>query len=974
MKLSAWRVALRIARRDALRAKGRSALVVAMVALPVLGVTGADVFYRSSTLEPAERVVRIMGQSDAELNLAERGSAVKQAPNPDDGVLTDNPKDDAKDGAAPVYTAAQQRSLDTEPGELVRQLLPPGSTLVPEHEGPSTAASSTEGLLATQTGEADLTDPVWHGRVNLVQGRAPADDHEAAVTREFLSRSGLKLGDRTTVRGLESSPFTITAAVEFPGDLKATEIIARPGALVGRLAGAPGTGQGQNPGQNPAPLAVQNPGQNPAPAPDTATRWLVKLPAGATLDWAKVTELNGYGFTVASRAVLLDPPARADVPFYTEMDKRFGGRSTAFFDRTSVVILGTVAGMALLEIVLLAGPAFAVGARRSRRQLGLLAAAGGDRANVRAVVLGGGVVLGVTGAAVGLGLGVGLVALLRTQAEDYAGQRFGHFNLQPLDLLGVLLVGLVTGLLAAVVPAVQASRQDVVSALTGRDSLKPPSRKLALLGLLMLAAGTALALLGATSGFASRSLAVLGGSALAELGMVALTPYLVGLFGKLGRWLSLGPRLALRDSVRHRGRTAPAVAAVMAAVAGSVAVSIYLASYDDQQRHEYVAGGPAGAVMLGGWISDTDAKLLPQLRDTVERSIPDIGPRADVARVTYKGDCSGGKSCGYVRIELPKELRCPAYDGDAVLSNEEVNRITSSDPRCQVRDRSGNHFSSLTAGDPTLVRNLFGVTDPAAATALAAGKAVVFDPRYVKDGKLIIETTEPFDRGLGGASQAKPARTELTVDAVLVSATVPAHGQAVLSPETVGRLGLGTTPAGSVWLPAAPPSDAAEQKANGALAKVSEHSQFSIERGYQSRAGLIGLGLNGFAALVALGAAGIATGLAAADSQRDLTTLAAVGAEPRIRRSLSGFQCGVIAAMGTLLGTVCGVLPAVALRKVQGLASSYPGMSPEEIAEKSSVVLPWPTVAATVVVLPLLAAGLAAVLTRSRISLLRRTG
>ncbi|MET8626025.1 ABC transporter permease [Kitasatospora sp. NPDC004669] len=970
MKFSAWRVALRIARRDALRAKGRSALVVAMVALPVLGVTGADVFFRSATLEPAEQVVRIMGRADGELAMTERGSAVKQAPNPDDGVMIDNPKYEAKEGTTPQYTPAQQRALATEPGRLAQQLLPPGTTLVPEREGPSTATSSAEGLLSTRTSEADLADPVWTGRINLVDGRAPAGANEAAVTRAFLNRSGLKLGDRTTVRGLESTPFTITAAVEFPGDLKATELIARPGTLIGPLAGTPGGDRNQNPGQSPG----QSTGTENTQGSDAPTRWLVKLPAGATLDWAKVTELNGYGFTLTSRAVVLDPPARADVPYYVELDKHSQGGGTALLDRTSVVILATVAGMALLEIVLLAGPAFAVGARRSRRQLGLLAAAGGERANVRAVVLGGGIVLGVTGAVIGLGLGIVLVAVLRTQAEEYAGQRFGHFNLQPLDLLGVLLVGLVTGLLAAVVPAVQASRQDVVAALTGRDSLKPPSRKLALLGLLMLAGGTALALLGATSGFASRSLAVLGGSAVAELGMVALTPYLVGLFGRLGRWLSLGPRLALRDSVRHRGRTAPAVAAVMAAVAGSVAVSIYLVSYDEQYRRDYIATGPSGAVVLGGWIGDTDAKLLPQMRDTVERTIPDAGPRADVARVTYKGDCSGRNSCGFVQIELPKELRCPALDSDTALPNGEVERIMTSDPRCKVRDRGGSHFGNLTAGDATLLRNLYGVTDPAAGKALAAGKAVVFDPRYIKDGKVVIQTREPVDFGAGGVAAAKPARTDLAVDAVLAPAAIPAHGQAVISPDTAKRLGLDTSPTGSVWLPDTAPTDGAEQKANGALAKLSDHNLFSVERGYQSRAGLIGLGLSGFAGLVALGAAGIATGLAAADSQRDLTTLAAVGAEPRIRRSLSGFQCGVIAAMGTLLGVVCGIVPAVAIRKVQGAAGTFPGMSPEEIANRSAVVFPWPTIAATVLVLPLLAAGLAALLTRSRISLLRRSG
>ena len=55
MSFSAWRAALRIARRDALRATGRSALIVAMIALPVVGVTGADIVARSTQLSPQER-------------------------------------------------------------------------------------------------------------------------------------------------------------------------------------------------------------------------------------------------------------------------------------------------------------------------------------------------------------------------------------------------------------------------------------------------------------------------------------------------------------------------------------------------------------------------------------------------------------------------------------------------------------------------------------------------------------------------------------------------------------------------------------------------------------------------------------------------------------------------------------------------------------------------------------------------------
>ncbi|OKI19581.1 ABC transporter permease [Streptomyces sp. CB03911] len=1010
MKLTAWRVALRIARRDALRAKGRSALVVAMVALPVLGVAGADIVFRSTELDPGERVVRTMGQADADIRLSGPGRTVLQAPDPGEGSTSDGPEQGKPLGAE------QKRSQETLPATLVRELLPAGSTLVPVVDGPYISTTSADGLLLVQTGEADLADPVWKGRVTVLEGRVPAASHEIAATRDFLDRAHLKIGDRTSPRGLEQTPYTITAAVEYPNELNSTALIARPGELVAPLGALPG--------------ARQN-GRNGGAEQDQ--HWLVKLPQGAVLDWPKVKELNTYGFTVASRTVLLDPPARSEVPYYLQMDQRGGGGD--YLDRTAVVIMATVAGMALLEIVLLAGPAFAVGARRSRRQLGLLAAGGGERAHIRSVVLGGGVVLGITGAAAGLVVAVGLVAALRPWAEKYAGQRFGHFDIQPLDLVAVMGIGLVTGLLAAVVPAVQASRQDVVSALTGRGSVKPPSKRLAALGLLMLAGGAALALLGSTAGIGSRSLAVLGGSMVAELGMVALAPMLVGLFGRLGGRLPLGPRLALRDSVRHRGRTAPAVAAVMAAVAGSVAVGVYAASNDEQNRREYVATAPAGAVTLAaGWGPAADGKLLPQLRTAVDRNLGGLGARADVQRVNYMGDCqaSMGGGCGSVEVSVPKELRCPAEDLDlAPATTPEQFRELRKDPRCRETATSyrGGAFGSVQVGDSTLLHNLFAVHDQAAEQALAAGKALVFDPKYLKDGKITLDLTEPYrdesprpDASASPSSAQSPAASpsagpsaspspspspsasaaasgsaaalpvaggpvgrsgppvrppvhQVTVDAVLVTSPQPiTYSQAVIAPQVVQRLGLTSTDAGSVWLPESPPGDASEQKALAAVTRISEGVQFEVERGYRADGDLVIMALTGFAALVALGAAGIATGLAAADSQRDLTTLAAVGAAPRIRRTLSGFQCGVIAAMGAVLGTICGVVPAVALRKVEGMAESYPGMGPAEAVDRTVVVFPWMTMGITLVVLPLVAVVLAALLTRSRIALLRTSG
>lgn len=227
----------------------------------------------------------------------------------------------------------------------------------------------------------------------------------------------------------------------------------------------------------------------------------------------------------------------------------------------------------------------------------------------------------------------------------------------------------------------------------------------------------------------------------------------------------------------------------------------------------------------------------------------------------------------------------------------------------------------------------------------------------------------------GGGTMTAPRQVihQVSVDAVLATASAPSS-HAVITTATAAGLGLTSTERGSVWLPAKAPAGSAEQKAASAVHKVSDGVQLEVERGYQSTTDLVSLALTGFAALVALGAAGIATGLAAADSQRDLTTLAAVGAAPGIRRTLSGFQCGVIAAMGAVLGTICGVVPAVALRKVQGVAMEYPGMNPEAAVDRTVVVFPWLTMGLTLVVLPLVAVALAALLTRSRIVLLRTSG
>ncbi len=62
-----WRAALRIARRESRRSRGRTALVLAMIALPVAALAFLAASYDMAELTPGERVDRRLGVADAEL-------------------------------------------------------------------------------------------------------------------------------------------------------------------------------------------------------------------------------------------------------------------------------------------------------------------------------------------------------------------------------------------------------------------------------------------------------------------------------------------------------------------------------------------------------------------------------------------------------------------------------------------------------------------------------------------------------------------------------------------------------------------------------------------------------------------------------------------------------------------------------------------------------------------------------------------
>ncbi|MEU3916626.1 ABC transporter permease [Streptomyces sp. NPDC029004] len=943
-----WRAAIRIARRDALRSKGRSFLVLAMIALPILGVSAADLTLRSAELSTEQSLERKLGAADARLSDPGLGGVpIKQTP----------------DAGSYVPVGDFEGKPWPEGKTDISKVLPAGTKTLTDSVG-SGKLRTTHGLLNTEIRELKASDPMAKGIMAVAQGHLPQKSDEVAATTHFLESSGLKVGSKLTARGLDRE-YTIVGSYELPDALKTDQVNALPGALLAPLDKA----------LDKAELA----------GTETSTTHLVSVSGGFT--WNMVKATNAKGVTVNSRAVALDPPAKADVPIYQE--EGWGTfEDSAAANAAEFAAVATVVGLAMLEICLLAGPAFAVGARRSRRQLGLVGANGGDRRHIRAIVLAGGLVIGFAAAVAGTVLGLLLTFALQPVLEDYMGARFGSFDVRPLELLGIGLLAVFTGLMAAIVPAVTSSRQSVLASLTGRRGVRKSNRVLPVIGLIAVLLGAGIALYGSL--MTDQVIVVAGGSAIAELGVVALTPALVGLFGRTGRILPLSPRLALRDAVRNRGRTAPAVAAVLAAVAGTVAVATYTASNEAQGKAAYEARLPHGAVAV--MLDEAGGRDVPAVRAAVQKLLP-IDVRADVDRISVgKSSCSmysGKEGCGRYEVVVPKANQCPLWVTDPAHPNEdptdrfskEQRRKLAKDWRCKETSGSAYTDSGVLIGDAKLLKVL-EINDAAAEKALADGQIVSFDKRNLdaKD-KINIRLITDTKKADEAAEKGKEAPGEIkSFTAHQVSGTANSYGVAmIVPPAAVKAAGMTTVPLGAYYSTDKMPSSAQRQRLDSELDKTGSDIDLHVEDGYTSENSIILLSLTVFAGLITIGAAGIATGLAQADAEADLKTLAAVGAPPRVRRTLSGFQCGVVAAMGVLLGSAAGVLPAVGLRLTEKREQMKfheqaldQGFGSADSVPYVPIIVPWETLAALLVAVPVGAALLAALVTRSRGALSRR--
>jgi putative ABC transport system permease protein len=904
-----WRTALRIARREARRARGRSILVVAMIMLPVAALTFAAVYTDTFTLTPQERAERLMGTAQAVLAWAVDGP-VHQDPTDLDLF---GPTQALPDGGEPAAAPTTARLL---------ALLPPGSRVVRDQTGPlqvrTAAGTGTVGARML-----DATDPLAQGILRQLTGRAPATRDEAALTPAAVRWLGANVGG--SVRLADGSrSFRVVGTVEDPSDLEATTVLLGPGALP------------------PAALA-----DSPAEGP-RELRWLAATPGPLT--WSQVKQLNTHGVVAVSRQVLAHPPSRAER--YPEFAGEGGFQAS---------VPALVGGLAVLEIILLAGPAFAVGARRRHRDLGLVAAAGGTPAHLRRIVLADGVVLGAVAAAAGVALGIAAVYAARPTIEQFTHVRSGGFRVFPAALAGLAALAVTTGVLAALVPAWISSRQDVVAALAGRRGITRSRRRWVVLGLGLTAAGAAVLAAGA---WRSSSTIILAGLAVGELGLVLCTPAVVGLVASAGRWLPLAPRIALRDTSRNRTAAAPAISAVMAAVVGSLAVGVMLTADTQRNLNGYRSLTRPGDVILEATRKSGGGRPVPaQAAALLRRTMP-------VERVHRMGLPGCGPAECAVRPRTPAARQCP-YSPEVLRRDPTPaeQRAARRDARCDGVGGLYRYFQYAFTDSFTLVidpdaagavTGLAAEDAERAAAALRAGKVVVDHPRYLHDGRVTLDITasDPFKK------ENEETRTVTAPGSVLPHR--PRAPITLMSRQTARSLGLDPVPSMLLATTSRMPTVAEQDRLQATFGNT---AGVYVERGPRPRSdSQMLLMLAVVAGVITLGAAAIATGLAAADGRADLGTLAAVGASPRVRRGLSLSQSGVIAGLGSLLGAAAGLGGAVAvlLALNRGHADVWPAPAPYPIA------LPWLNVAIALLVVPAVAMLGAGLLTRSPLPIERR--
>jgi putative ABC transport system permease protein len=428
----------------------------------------------------------------------------------------------------------------------------------------------------------------------LREGRAPESDGEVAVSAKFAADSGFGLGETVTAYSMttEQTVYEIVGVYGYPGgrdSISGGTEIAFTTAEAQRLIY---DGQDAYSG-----LAVHAADGTDADDLATALESVIGAEsqvqtwedynAEATAQSAELTKLVGnfllgFGLIAVFVSVFL------------------------IANTFSIVIAGRLKEIAMMR---------AIGAGRGQVVRSIL---------VEALILG--TVAAVAGAAVGVAGGAGLTAAIANSFLD-AGQV--SLAVPPTAILAALAVGIGVTVLAALVPAVRASKVPPVEAMRAAVKADRPITGITVTGAITTLAGGAAMALGLTHSLGSDSADLAGtavGAGLVFVGVTMLTAWLskplVSALGQLWSWNFAG-KLGRRNAGRNPRRTAVTASALMIGVTLVTATATLLTSVKASIEDYFGEAVEAELFVTGPAVSEYPASFDPSVMDDI-RAIDDV--------------------------------------------------------------------------------------------------------------------------------------------------------------------------------------------------------------------------------------------------------------------------------------------------------------------------------------------------------------
>ncbi|WP_375400796.1 FtsX-like permease family protein [uncultured Amnibacterium sp.] len=908
---------LRLAWRIARHASLRSALIVLLIAVPTFGLAGVATVATSMIPTANESATAELGGTQAHLTVV----------SPPDTTLVQSPNNSSN------FRWATDEKGPTHHDESAPLVSPysylPAGRLLTLH-GTTVTARTAGGVGSFGVTQGDAFDPAFAGKYVRDAGRAPGAASEVMVTPALAERLGATIG--STVHVIQPRAVRLT--------------------VVGVLRDLTKPAADEQLFTLPRVIDRSDPRRDP-----TGTDYYL---TGSPVSWPQVQALNKHGAVVLSRAVVENPPAVSEL----------GADSPSL--PSQLLIALPLAGFALLEVVLLAGAAFMVGAKRDERTLAMLGAIGANRSALFAVVITTGIVLGALGGVIGTVTGAAAAAVYIRITSDGSITQYPGFHPWPLLLIGIALFGTIAGLAAAVLPARAASRTDVLAALRG--SSRPPiaRRRRPIAGLIALILGAALTFIGAGLIVAGNSAATndphaglspvqLAGAALAflgpalmQLGVLLLSRFLLTRIAGLAARFGVGARLGTEDTARNPSRSVPAVAVIMTTLfLGSLLMTI-ITSMQAQQKMVWNYSTPPQVLQIG--------------LDELYRS-----PQAHKAQKAEQLNQAVTSSFDVASVH--KINSTPIWDGVQTGRTLIASPMLQDRPRCLVFPRDDQASTAGTEcpqaspyylnqrvylGTAADLAVMLGapVNEDARAT-LQAGGAVALYPQYVKNGHLTIQwhTAKQFATAFATGRPITGSKKQLQLPAVVQRPPHDYDYGVFMLTTTARRHGLATQQALTLAPLRSPVTDRQYDQADAAaIAIAGGADQMSpvfarVEQGPPTDGSTTAWAVLALCALIALAAAAIAIGLSRAEGRRDQWILTALGSSPALRRTYAFWQTLSITITGAVLGVLLGLIPVAAIALQHG-QTAIP------------FVAPWPQLAAAAIGLPLLIA--AATSTTSR--------